>query len=85
MKNMEIAVNLLNLTSDKSWTDFRALSKIGLPAIIDGLCNHFYHISSSNITLSHGRINIDATSRRCIDADATLHKCHVIAGINPAR
>ena len=32
------------------------------------------------MTFIQGRINVDATSRRCIDVDATLYKPHVPAG-----
>ena len=35
---------------------------------------------SGHATLTQRRINVDATSRRCIDVDTTLYKRHVPAG-----
>ena len=46
--------------------------------------NNFHHLSSGNIMLIQRRINVDATSRRCIHVEVTLHKCHLLAGINPS-
>ena len=38
---------------------------------------------SGHATLSQRRINVNATSGRCINVDTTLHKCHVPAGRMP--
>ena len=42
---------------------------------------HFYDVCpSGHMTLIQRRLNVDATSWRCIDVEPTLYKRHVPAG-----
>ena len=43
-KTLNIPMTRCYHQTDKSWTDYRALTKKGFLASIDGLCNHFFRL-----------------------------------------
>ena len=64
-----------------SLQDNRILRKVKKKkSIYEKLC---YNIPRGHIFIQR-RLNVDATSRRCIDVEATLYKLHVPAGCNDA-
>ena len=67
---------------DTEWSKLQVQKRQTHAHLLDIVKEHcltqIVNVPSGHETLRQSRINVDATS--CIDVDATLYKCHVLAG-----